>query len=68
MQDILLTFLHLQEMGIPFCRVHLGRLVKAGKFPAPIRLSTNRVAWRRADIEEWLKTRPEVRPAATAAQ
>jgi prophage regulatory protein len=29
------------------------RLIKAGLFPKPIKLSPGRVAWRKIDIEEW---------------
>ena len=27
---------------------------KAGKFPAPVRVSENRVAWVRSEVEAWL--------------
>ena len=30
------------------------RLMNEGKFPRPLRLSPQRVAWRMADIENWL--------------
>ncbi|MEC8081456.1 MAG: AlpA family phage regulatory protein [Pseudomonadota bacterium] len=32
------------------------RLMKEGKFPKPLRLSTMRVAWRLADIEAWVNS------------
>lgn len=34
------------------------RLMNTGHFPRPIQLSPNRVAWRSADIEEWIESRP----------
>lgn len=33
------------------------RLVKRGDFAAPIRLSTKRFAFRRMDVEKWVKSR-----------
>ena len=34
------------------------RLMKAGNFPRPVKLSPNRVAWRKAEIMAWLDARP----------
>ncbi|WBQ13836.1 AlpA family phage regulatory protein [Hyphomonadaceae bacterium BL14] len=31
--------------------------VKAGKFPAPIKLGERAVGWRRSDVEAWLASR-----------
>jgi len=36
-------------------RATIYRLVAAGKFPAPIRVGFRRVAWRRQDLEDWLR-------------
>jgi prophage regulatory protein len=44
-------FKELQAVGIPWSRVHVDRLEKAGKFPRRVRLGTNTVAWIRAEIE-----------------
>ena len=35
------------------------RLMNAGKFPRPVMLSKNRVAWRSIDIEMWLDGLPK---------
>ena len=35
------------------------RMMKAGTFPRPIRLGQRAVAWRREDLEGWLRDRPE---------
>lgn len=32
--------------------------VKAGEFPAPIKISARSIAWPASDIEKWLVTRP----------
>lgn len=34
-------------------------MIARREFPAPIRLSPRRIAWRSADIDEWLKSRKE---------
>ena len=47
----------LQEW-IGLSRSTVWRLVKAGEFPAPIRLHGNAVAWREQDVNEWIKSRP----------
>jgi prophage regulatory protein len=52
----LLTFNELkQQKGIPYCRDHLRRKVKAGEFPKPIQVGPGRVAW----IEEEVDARLE---------
>jgi len=32
----------------------------AGDFPVPVRISKNRIGWRRSDIDRWIAERPEV--------
>ena len=34
---------------------HLRRLSKEGKFPQPIQISSFRVGWLDADVDEWIK-------------
>jgi predicted DNA-binding transcriptional regulator AlpA len=41
--------------GIPYSRDHLRRLVKGGQFPKPIALSSARIAWDEAEIDECLE-------------
>jgi prophage regulatory protein len=36
----------------------IWRLVRAGKFPAPIRIGARAIAWRLSEIEAWLESRP----------
>ena len=40
-----------QELGIS--RTTIWRLVKAGVFPAPLRITSKTIAWRKSDIEAW---------------
>ena len=37
-----------------FSRQTLRRLVRAGQFPKPIRISRTRLAWRVSDVEKWV--------------
>ena len=39
----------------------IQRLMKRGKFPLPVQLSPNRVAWVRSEIEEWAEARKRER-------
>jgi len=52
---------HLPLYGIAYSRVHLDRLVKAGKFPKPFKLSANRNAWWESDILAFLQERGATR-------
>jgi len=47
---------------IGLSRTSLWRRVRAGEFPAPVRLGgagSRAVAWRREDVERWLETLPK---------
>jgi predicted DNA-binding transcriptional regulator AlpA len=57
MTDRLITFPELKtEFGISFCRIHVWRLVKAGKFPAPIRPTGGRLFWSVESIRNWVSS------------
>jgi hypothetical protein len=59
----LLVFPELKPRGIyDGTRKNLRRLVKAGLFPAPVRVSPNRIAWRSEDIEAWIASLPPAEP------
>ena len=60
----LLSLSDLNAKGIPFCGDHLRRLAKQNKFPAPLKLSTNRNAWLASEIEQWLEARAAERKSA----
>lgn len=36
------------------------RLIRAGRFPLQVRLSTNSVGWRREEVDEWVASRERV--------
>lgn len=52
------------EMGVPYSHVHIWRLVKAGQFPAPLKLGPRKVAWLRSEVEEWIEQKAAERCAA----
>ena len=58
---ILLSRDDLRCRGIRYSNVHLLELEAGGQFPRRVRLTTNRVAWERSEINEWVKIRLEAR-------
>ena len=59
-----LRFKDLKPMkGIPWTRVHINRLEKAGKFPRRIRLGGNTVTYDENEIDEFLAARAAERDA-----
>lgn len=38
----------------------IRRLIAAKKFPRPVRVSSNRVAWREPEVSAWIASRVEV--------
>lgn len=44
---------------IALSRATLDRLVDAGKFPAPIRLTERRLAYNAAAVDDWMAERME---------
>jgi prophage regulatory protein len=45
----------LLQKYVPFSAATLWRLVNAGKFPRPVRLATQVIAWRVEDVLAWAK-------------
>ena len=39
-------------------------MMKAGEFPRPLQIGKRRVAWREAQVREWIESRQAVRWAA----
>jgi prophage regulatory protein len=42
---------------LPFSSATLWRMVKAGTFPAPVKLSARVTAWRAEDVRAWMQSR-----------
>ncbi len=49
----------LRAMGLSYGPTHLRKMVKEGLFPAPIRLSARKLAWREADIIAWVEAKAQ---------
>ena len=47
------------DARVPYSRAHLYRLEDQGEFPKRKRIGANRIAWVRAEIEQWLAQRLE---------
>ena len=45
-------------------RTTVWRLVRAGSFPSPVRLSANAIGWRASDVETWIASRVPTRAGA----
>lgn len=63
-QQRLVTMPELIEL-VPFSRGHVYRLIREGKFPAPIKLGDRRVAWLEHELEHWISARIAERDART---
>ncbi|MGH7103287.1 MAG: helix-turn-helix transcriptional regulator [Acetobacteraceae bacterium] len=65
----LLTYEALTERGIPYSRMHLRRLERAGRFPQHIALTVRpdghpgRIAWAEPEIDAWVEERSAARAA-----
>ena len=60
---VLLSADDLRDFGVRHSRVQLWKLVKAGLFPAPIKISTNRNAWIHDEVIAWVAERAAERAA-----
>jgi prophage regulatory protein len=58
-----LRYEQFREYGIPFSRVHIDRLQKAGKFPKKVMLGPNTAAYLESEILAWLEARIAERSA-----
>jgi prophage regulatory protein len=63
----LLRFPDLKALkGIPYSRMHIDRLEKAGQFPKRVHLSSMTVAWVEEEIDAHLKTKMAERQVVAA--
>lgn len=60
---MLLAFSDLATKGVPFTRQHVARLIKQGRFPAPIKLGIGTNRWISSEIDDWLAQRKADRDA-----
>lgn len=48
------------DARVPYSCAHLYRLENQGEFPKRRRIGRNRIAWVRAEVEQWLSDKMEV--------
>lgn len=63
----LLSYEDLKAKGVPYTKGHLWRMIRAEKFPKPVKLGEARNAWVETEIDEWIKDRVVARDNAVAA-
>jgi prophage regulatory protein len=56
-----LSYKDLRKKGIRFSRVHVLRMVKAGRFPKPVKLGDKENSWIEVEVDKWLTKRVEAR-------
>jgi prophage regulatory protein len=52
-----LRFPELKEHGIPWSRMHVDRLEKAGRFPRRVHLSPRTVVWLKREIDAFIASK-----------
>jgi prophage regulatory protein len=57
----------LREKGVRFHPKHLDKLVKAGKFPRPVKIGQNKNAWIEDEVDSYIADRIAERDAQAAA-
>ena len=64
----LLTYDDLVAAGYVANRVTLSRRIRRGEFPAPIKISSRKVAWRKCELDAWEAGRIAERDEAQSRQ
>jgi predicted DNA-binding transcriptional regulator AlpA len=68
----LLSYADLRQLGIPFSRVWIHKLVQNGRFPRPLKLAANHDGgvnlWEKAEIDAWIDARVAARDQKAAQQ
>ena len=63
----LLDYPALKERGIPWTRIHVGRLEAAGEFPLHINVGKSSIAWFEDEVDDFLEKKARERDAKAAA-
>jgi len=59
---MLLNFNELKsKKGIPYTRVHIGRLENKGQFPKRVKIGSNRVGWVEQEIDAMIQAKMNAR-------
>ncbi|MDA2928287.1 AlpA family phage regulatory protein [Acidobacteria bacterium AH-259-O06] len=64
---IYLRYADLEQRGLVANRTTLRRWILAGRFPPPVHLGENTIAWPSDEVEEWERERRAERAPAEAS-
>jgi prophage regulatory protein len=64
---VLLDYDDLRARGIPYSRVHIWRLERAGDFPKRVPIGRARHGWLETEIDAWIKAKIAARDATRDA-
>jgi prophage regulatory protein len=53
----LLSYEDLESKGIPYSRPHIWRLIKAGKFPKPVKIGAAKNCWVESEVDALIEAR-----------
>ena len=56
----------LKSFGVPFARSHMYVLMREGKFPQAMKLTENKIAWIRTEVEQWVQDKIDAHRQAQA--
>ncbi len=62
----LIPFEKVQELVGGMSQPTIWRMRRDGTFPQPVAISPNRIAWREADVMEWVEARTATAPLPMA--
>lgn len=63
----LLDYDGLRARGIPYSRVHIWRLERAGNFPKRVPIGRARHGWLETEIDAWIKAKAAARDTSQDA-
>jgi prophage regulatory protein len=49
---------------VPYSKMHIDRLEKAGQFPKRIKIGAGRVIWKQSEVVAWLESKRVTQAAA----
>ncbi len=62
----ILRFTDLKEAGVPWCRMHIDRLERKGKFPKRVRLGPGTIGWVESEIAAFISNAMNARQMDTS--
>lgn len=65
-EDNPISFMRIKQVAVVtgLSKTSVYDLIRAGEFPRPVKISTHRSGWVKAEVDEWGRKRVEERDAA----